>query len=177
MQRNNCLIDVLDVRGWIRFKSLDLVVWLDGNKSGVSSRTVSSEDDRVQHPTAGKDDRSSWTTATVQSTFSVETSAAASADSSSYSMISTTLETGVDAKSTSQSDLAIDSFLTPASSSICSQQDYEILKASLLFFFIYAVWLERRATFDKKSANIILLLLDLLAWMPLSIAKGDAVSC
>lgn len=161
---------------WIRFKSLDLVcglLWLDGNKSGDSSRTISSEDDGIQH--TGKDERSSWTTATVQSTFSLETSVAAAGSADSFSMISTTLETGVDAKSTSQSALAIDSFLTPASSSICSQQDYEILKASRLF--IYAAWLERHATFDKKSANIILLLLDLFGWMPLSIlSQKEAMS-
>jgi len=117
------------------FHGVYTFLWLDGNKS--SSSTVTNEDDGVQQH-SGKNDRNSWTTATVQSTFSVETSVAGSADS--YSMISTTSETDQaesharSSSSTSQSEpLPIDSFLTPASSSICSQQDYEILKASLFF--------------------------------------------
>nr|CAH0112252.1 unnamed protein product [Daphnia galeata] len=150
------LMDVLDV-SWRRFKSLSplsfllyyvRLVDLEGNKgnsdSSSSSSTISNEDDRVQsqqqqHSAAGKDDRNSWTTATVQSTFSVETSVAAAVSADSYSMISTTSETDAESSnvrsSSSQTEqqLPIDSFLTPASSSICSQQDYEILKASLFF--------------------------------------------
>jgi hypothetical protein len=155
-------MDVLDV-SWRRFKSLSplsfllyyvRLVDLEGNKgnsdSSSSSSTISNEDDRVQsqqqqHSAAGsKDDRNSWTTATVQSTFSaVETSVAAAVSADSYSMISTTSETDAESSNvrssssqTEQQQLPIDSFLTPASSSICSQQDYEILKASL-FFCVY----------------------------------------
>ena len=155
------LMDVLDV-SWRRFKSLSplsfllyyvRLVDLEGNKgnsdsssSSSSSSTISNEDDGVQsqqqqHSAAGsKDDRNSWTTATVQSTFSVETSVAAAVSADSYSMISTTSETDAESSNvrssssqTEQQQLPIDSFLTPASSSICSQQDYEILKASLFF--------------------------------------------
>ena len=123
------------------------LVDLEGNKgnSDSSSSTISNEEDGVQsqqqqHSAAGKDDRNSWTTATVQSTFSVETSVAAAVSADSYSMISTTSETDAESSNvrssssqTEQQQLPIDSFLTPASSSICSQQDYEILKASLFF--------------------------------------------
>ena len=146
-------MDVLNV-SWRRFKSLSplplllyyvRLVDLFGNKgnSDSSSSTISNEDDGVQsqqqqHSAAGKDDRNSWTTATVQSTFSVETSVAAAVSADSYSMISTTSETDAESANvrssssqTEQQQLPIDSFLTPASSSICSQQDYEILKASL----------------------------------------------
>ncbi|XP_046440926.1 follistatin-related protein 5-like isoform X3 [Daphnia pulex] len=120
----------------------------EGNKSSgdssssSSSSPISNEDDGVQQQQqhSVKSDRNSWTTATVQSTFSVETSVAGSVDS--YSMISTTSETDQaepharsSSSSTSQSEpLPIDSFLTPASSSICSQQDYEILKDNLLLY-------------------------------------------
>ena len=135
------------------------LVDLEGNKgnsdsSSSSSSTISNEDDGVQsqqqqHSAAGKDDRNSWTTATVQSTFSVETSVAAAVSADSYSMISTTSETDAESSDvrssssqTEQQQLPIDSFLTPASSSICSQQDYEILKASLFL-----------CTYNSSSSN------------------------
>lgn len=120
-----------------------MVALADGvNKSGngrsggghaIPSMTF--EDDET-HPT-GKDEGSSWTTATVQSTSAVEPEvgrphlAAAAADLADDSLTMT--GSPASDMETSQSSLEtmqpIDSFLTP-SSSICSQQDYEILKAS-----------------------------------------------
>ena len=97
------------------------VLWADGNKSGDStSSTVPSDGDDGVHP-SGKDDSSSWTTATVQATSSADASPVVAGSVDSFSLTSTISETM----------LPIDLFLTPASS-ICSQQNYEILKASLL---------------------------------------------
>lgn len=162
------ILDVLYILYLIRDSNLFTAytfVRLEGNKSSgdsssSSSSPISNEDDGVQQQQqqqqhSVKSDRNSWTTATVQSTFSVETSVAGSVDS--YSMISTTSETdqaepharssSSSSSSTSQSEpLPIDSFLTPASSSICSQQDYEILKASLFSFFSSSVYYKKRAS-------------------------------
>ena len=120
------------------------VLWADGNKSGDStSSTVPSDGDDGVHP-SGKDDSSSWTTATVQATSSADASPVVAGSVDSFSLTSTTSEMAAASSSSSSESqqssssetmLPIDSFLTPASS-ICSQQDYEILKASLLLLLL-----------------------------------------
>lgn len=119
--------------------ALSCVLWLDtGEKSGSTSSgspagSSSSIEDDVVHPAGNKDEGSSWTTATVQSTLVAEPVVPGSSDS--FSMTSTTSEMEF---GQSETMLPIDSFLTPASSSsssICSQQDYEILKASPVYYF------------------------------------------
>ena len=103
-------------------RPLLMSMFCDGNKSGDStSSTVPSDGDGGVHSSGIKNDNDSWTKATVQATSSADASPVVAGSVDSFSLTSTISETM----------LPIDLFLTPASS-ICSQQNYEILKASLL---------------------------------------------
>lgn len=102
-----------------------------GISGGSGNAMASALQDDGAHP-VGKDDSISWTTATVQQPTSSQDAVLAGSDDA-FSVMSTTSDiTSGSPSIQSQSETMepIDSFLTPASSSICTQQDYEILKAS-----------------------------------------------